>query len=186
LSLSTWLFIAAIIASMAMLAIWYVGQRAKEEGKNTKMLSLLRRQHRSFALYNLGTSALYLLLAGASRVESLGASNGVQTGRGVLTLALVLLVAGCIAGVSIMSMRSWSQVVSYSLHVRVGCQVHEYTAPSSPRSVNLKGQGNRKGQYISMKRIEKKRMGVGAQFIAPNTHQPKGSKRTESLVEVID
>ena len=95
LSLSAWLFILAIIATTATLAIWYVGQRAKEESENTKMLSLLRRQHRLFALYNLGVGALYLLLAIVSRVESLEANNGVQTGRGVFALAL--LVAGGVA-----------------------------------------------------------------------------------------
>jgi hypothetical protein len=104
---------------MASLAIWYVGQRAKEEDENTKLLRLLRRQHRLFALYSLGTGALYLLLAVASRMESLEASDGLQTGRGVLTLALVLLVACCIAGVSIISTRSWNQVVSYSRSGRI-------------------------------------------------------------------
>jgi hypothetical protein len=113
-SLSAWFFILAIIASMATLAIWYVGQRAKEENENARMLSLLRRQLRLFALYNLGAGALYFLLAIASRMESLEASNGVQTGRGVLALALVLLVAGGVAGVSIINTRSWNQVVSYS------------------------------------------------------------------------
>jgi len=56
-----------------------------------------------FELAALGGSALYLLLAMVSRVESLEASDGVQTGQGVLALALalVLLVAGCVAGVSI-------------------------------------------------------------------------------------
>src|SRR5437588_8025989 len=44
LSLSSWLFSGAIIAAMAVLAIWYVGQRAKEESENVRMLSLLRRQ----------------------------------------------------------------------------------------------------------------------------------------------
>jgi hypothetical protein len=117
--LSAWLFTLAIIAGMAVLAIWYVGQRAKEEGEHTRMLSLLRRQHRLFALYNLGAGALYLLLAVARRVESPEASNGVQTGRGVLVLALVLLVAGCVAGVSIISTRSWNQVVSYSRTGRI-------------------------------------------------------------------
>ena len=119
LSLSAWLFIVAIFAIMAILAIWYVGQRAKEEGENTKMLSLLRRQHRLFALYNLGVSAIYLLLVVVSQVESLEASNGVQTGRGVLALAIVLLVAGCVAGDSIISTRSWIQIVSYSRTGRI-------------------------------------------------------------------
>jgi hypothetical protein len=118
-SLSAWLFTLAIIASMAVLAIWYVGQRAKEEGEHTKMLSLLRREHRLFALYHLGAGALYLLLAVASRVERLETSNGVQTGRGVLALALVLLVAGGVAGVSVISTRSWNQVVSYSRTGRI-------------------------------------------------------------------
>ncbi len=117
LSLSAWLFILAIIATMATLAIWYVGQRAKEESENTKMLSLLRRQHRLFALYNLGVGALYLLLAIVSRVESLEANNGVQTGRGVFALAL--LVAGGVAGVSIINTRSWNLVVSYSRTGRI-------------------------------------------------------------------
>jgi hypothetical protein len=112
LSLSAWLIIVAIIASMATLAIWYVGQRAKEESENARVLILLRRQLRLYALYNLGVGALCLLLTVASRVESLEASDGVQTGQGVL--ALVLLVAGCIAGVSIINTRSWNQVVSYS------------------------------------------------------------------------
>ncbi len=117
LSLSIWLFILAIIASMATLAIWYVGQRAKEESENTMLLSLLRRQHRLFALYNLGASALYLLLAITSHVEGLEANGGVQTGRGVF--ALVLLVAGCVAGVSIINTRSWNLVVSYSRTGRI-------------------------------------------------------------------
>jgi hypothetical protein len=119
LSLSSWLFNMVIIASMAMLAIWYVGQRAKEEDENTRMLSLLRKHLRLYALYNLGVSALYLLLAVISRVESLEASNGVQTGRGVLALTFVLLVAGCVVGESIISIRSWNQAVSYSRTGRI-------------------------------------------------------------------
>ena len=119
LSLSAWLFIVAIIASMATLAYWYVGQRAQEESENARMLSLLRRQLRLFAVYNLGTGALCLLLAVASHVESLEASDGVQIGRGVFALALVLLVAGCVAGVSIINTRSWNLVVSYSRTGRI-------------------------------------------------------------------
>jgi hypothetical protein len=119
LSLSAWLFTLAIIASMATLSIWYVSQRAKEESENTKLLGLLRRQHRLFALYNLGVSALYLLLAVVTHVESLEASDGLQTGRGVFTLTLVLLVAGCVAGVSIINTRSWNLVVSYSRTGRI-------------------------------------------------------------------
>ena len=119
LSLSAWLFIVAIIASMATLAIWYVGQRAKEENENTKLLGLLRRQHRLFALYNLGASTLYLLLAVASHMESLEASDGLQTRQGLFALGLVLLVAGCVAGVSIINAKSWSLVVSYSRTGRI-------------------------------------------------------------------
>jgi hypothetical protein len=115
LSLSAWLFIMAIIASMAMLAIWYVSQRAQEEAENTRMLSLLSRHLRLYALYNLGVDALYLLLAVISRVESLEAGNEVQTGRG----ALVLLVVECITGGNIISMRSWNQAVSYSRTGRI-------------------------------------------------------------------
>src|SRR5439155_8568067 len=110
---------------MAILSIWYVGQRAKEEGENAKMLSLLRRQHRLFALYNLGVSAIYLLLAVVIQMESLEASNGVQTGRGVLALALVLLVAGCVAR-------------SEERRVGKGCTVVSYA-----RTWHMRGAGNR-------------------------------------------
>jgi hypothetical protein len=119
LSLSAWLFLMAIIASSATLAIWYVGQRAKEESENTQLLGLLRRQHRLFALYNLGASALYLLLAVISHAQSLEASNGVQTGQGLFALALVLLVAACVAGVSMINTKSWNLVVSYSRTGRI-------------------------------------------------------------------
>ena len=114
LSLSSWFFIMAIIASMATLAILYVGQRAKEDEENTMMLSLLRKHLRLYALYNLGVSALYLLLAVVSRVESLQAGNKVQTERGILALAFVFLVAGCIAVDNIISLKSWHRAVSYS------------------------------------------------------------------------
>jgi hypothetical protein len=114
LDLSVWLFVVATIASIAVLAIWYVGQRAKEEIENARMLSLLRRDLRLFALYHLGFGALCLLLAVFSHVEGLQASDGVQSGRGVLVLALVLLAAGSVAGVSIINTRSWILVVSYS------------------------------------------------------------------------
>jgi len=114
LSLSAWLFIMAIIASMAMLAIWYVGQRAQEEDENTRMLSLLRKHLRLYGLYNLAVGAFYLLLGLASRVESLEAGNEVQTERGVLALALVLLVVGCITGENIISMRTWNRAIAYS------------------------------------------------------------------------
>ena len=97
-----------------MLAIWYVGQRAQEEDENTRMLSLLRKHLRLYGLYNLGVGALYLLLALASRVESLEAGNEVQTERGVLALALVLLVVGCITGENIISMRTWNRAIAYS------------------------------------------------------------------------
>jgi hypothetical protein len=119
LSLSAWLFIMAIIASMALLAIWYVGQRAKEEDENTMMLSLLRKHLRLYALYNLGAGSLYLLLAVVSRVESLEAGNELQTGQGVLALAIVLLVAGCITCENIISMRCWNQAIAYSRTGRI-------------------------------------------------------------------
>jgi hypothetical protein len=119
LSLSAWLLIMAIIASMAMLAIWYVGQRAKEEDENNMMLNLLRKHLRLYALYNLGAGALYLLLAVVSRVESLEAGNEVQSGQGILALAIFLLVAGCITCENIISMRCWNQAIAYSRTGRI-------------------------------------------------------------------
>src|SRR5438876_12255381 len=71
LSLSAWLFIVAIFAIMAILAIWYVSQRAKEEGDRESVVKVLWGQHGVFELAAIGGSALYLLLAVVSRVESL-------------------------------------------------------------------------------------------------------------------
>src|SRR2546430_332215 len=119
LSLSAWLFTLACLYLMGALAMWHVRWRAGKEAENARMLSLLRRQLRLFALYNLGVGALCLLLAVVSHVESLEASDGVQIGQGVLALTLILLVAGCIAGVSIMNTRSWNLVVSYSRTGRI-------------------------------------------------------------------
>jgi hypothetical protein len=103
LSLSAWLFTFALLYIMGALAMWHARWRAGKEAENARLLNMLRRQHRLFELAALGGSALYLLLAMVSRVESLEASDGVQTRQGVLALALalVLLVAGCVAGVSI-------------------------------------------------------------------------------------
>jgi hypothetical protein len=119
LSLSAWLFTFALLYMMGALAIWHVRWRAGKEAENARLLSLFRRQHRLFGISAIGVSALYLLLAVVSRVESLEVGHEVQTGRGVLSFVLVLLVAGCIAGENIISRRSWNQAVSYSRTGRI-------------------------------------------------------------------
>jgi hypothetical protein len=119
LSLRAWLFTFALLYMMGALAICYVRWRAGKEAENARLLSLFRRQHLLFGISALGAGALYLLLAVASRVESLEVAMGVQTERVVLALVLVLLVAGCIAGESIMSMRTWNRAIAYSRTGRI-------------------------------------------------------------------
>lgn len=113
-SLSAWLFVAALLGSMATLAVWYARWRASKEAENDELLRQLRRPHRRLMLYAMGATILTFLLAVASRVGSLEASDGVQGGRGVLTLVLVLLVAGCLGGAIYFSILYWNWVVSYT------------------------------------------------------------------------
>jgi len=114
LSLSAWLFAAALIPSVGALATWYAGWRAGKEAENARMLSLIRRRFRVFILYTLGLSVLLLLLALVSRVGGLEASDGVQGMRGVLALGIVLLVAGSEGGFLLLSMQHWGRVVDYA------------------------------------------------------------------------
>ena len=114
LSLSLWLFALAALASMALFSIWYVRWRGKEEDENTRLLSLLGRHHHWFGLYCLAVTALQFLLALASRLGHPEASDGLQGGRGLLSLALVLLAAGCQVGFNIISIREWRYVASYA------------------------------------------------------------------------
>ena len=113
LSLSAWLFALALLSGMAALANWHVSRQASKEAENTKMLALLGRQTRWIVL-DIGWSVVLLLLAVASRVGSLEASEGIQGVRGVLSLALVLLVAGGLGASELMAIRSWSRVVTYA------------------------------------------------------------------------
>ena len=62
--------------------------RAKEEDENAQLLSLLNGESRLGMLYTFGISLLFLLLAVVSRVGSLEATDGVQTGWGILTLGI--------------------------------------------------------------------------------------------------
>jgi len=91
LNLSAWLVVLAVLMSWGALVTWYSVLRAKEEDENAQLLSLLNRETRLGMLYTLGISLLFLLLAIVSRVGSLEATDGVQTGRGILALGIVLL-----------------------------------------------------------------------------------------------
>jgi hypothetical protein len=113
LSLSAWPFAFALLSGMGALANWHVRRRASKEAENAKMLSLLGRRTNLIVLY-VGWSVVLLGLSVASRVGSLEASEGLQGVRGVLSLALVLLVAGGFGTFRPIVIRSWSRVVTYS------------------------------------------------------------------------
>jgi hypothetical protein len=72
------------------------------EPENSKLLSFLKDHHRLFAHYLLGNTVLLLLLAWISHVVGLEAAD-VRGIRGVLTVALVLLVAVCLGGAVIIA-----------------------------------------------------------------------------------
>jgi hypothetical protein len=113
LSLSAWLVSLAFLSGMAALANWHVRRQASKEAENTEMLSLLGRQTRWIVL-DFGLSFALLLLAVASRVGSLEAKEGIQGIRGVLSLALILLIAGGLGASELMAIRSWNRIVTYA------------------------------------------------------------------------
>jgi hypothetical protein len=114
LSLSAWLVAFALISGLGGLANWHVLWRASKEPVNTEMLSLLGRRSRLIIVLYGGWSVALLLLALVSLLGNLEASEGIQGGRGVLALVLVLLVAGSLVAFRLMVIRSWSKVVTYA------------------------------------------------------------------------
>jgi hypothetical protein len=119
LSLSAWFVVLAVLMSWGALATWYSVVRAKEEDENAQLLSLLNRQTRLGMLYTLGISLLFLLLAVVSRVGSLEATDGVQTGRGILALGIVLLAGAGLCAYVLLNIRARSQMVAYARTGRI-------------------------------------------------------------------
>jgi hypothetical protein len=114
LSLSAWLVTFALISGLGGLANWHVIWRASKDAANTKMLSLLSRRSRLIIVLYGGWSVLLLMLAVVSLLGGLEASESIQGVRGVLALALVLLVIGGLVVFRLIVIRSWSQVVTYA------------------------------------------------------------------------
>jgi hypothetical protein len=114
LSLSLWLFAAAAMLAIGAATTWHTILRAGEEAENSRLLALLSRQHRLSGLYLLAGSALLLLFAGVIYVGNVQASDVVQSGRGLLALALILLVVAYLSVFGIVSIRYWHLVVTYA------------------------------------------------------------------------
>ena len=115
LSLGGWLISVALLSGMGMLASWYGGWRAKEEAENTRLLAVQdTRLLRFFLLYALGLTVTLLLFGVVSLVTSLEATESLQTGRGVLTLAFVLLAGVGVGTYLFLSIRSWTRIVTYA------------------------------------------------------------------------
>jgi len=119
LNLSAWLVVLAVLMSWGALVTWYSVLRAKEEDENAQLLSLLNRETRLGMLYTLGISLLFLLLAIVSRVGSLEATDGVQTGRGILALGIVLLAGAGLCAYVLFNIRTRSQMVAYARTGRI-------------------------------------------------------------------
>jgi hypothetical protein len=114
LSLTAWLLGLAGISMMGVLGTWHIDWRAKMEAENMKLLSFLKDHHRLFAHYLLGNMVLLLLLAWVSYIAGFEASSGMQGTRGVLTVALVVLVAICLGGAVIIAHLYWHKAVKYA------------------------------------------------------------------------
>ena len=119
LNLSAWLVVLAVLMSWGALVTWYSVLRAKEEDENAQLLSLLNRETRLGMLYTLGISLLFLLLAIVSRVGSLEATDGVQTGRGILALGIVLLAGAGLCAYVLFNIQARSQMVAYARTGRI-------------------------------------------------------------------
>lgn len=74
----------------------------------------MRRGFRLGILYILGFSVLLLLLAGVSWVGNLQATDGLQTGRGVLTLGIVLLASIGLGFYILLNIRDWRLMRTYA------------------------------------------------------------------------
>lgn len=114
LSLSAWLLISGVIGGMAALALWHMDWRARGEDENVLLLRLLRKRLHVFEFYCLGASILVLLLAVGSQLGGLQASEGWQTGRGLLALLIVLLVGAGLISLGMMTVWYWQVVVAYA------------------------------------------------------------------------
>jgi hypothetical protein len=69
--------------------------------------------------YTLGICLLFLLLAIVSRVGSLEATDGVQTGRGILVLGIVLLAGAGLCAYVLFNIQARSQMVAYARTGRI-------------------------------------------------------------------
>jgi len=113
-SLSLWLFAEAALLAIGAATTWHTVLRAGKEAENSRLLALLSRQHRLSELYLLAGSVLLLLFAGVSYVGNVQANDVVQSGRGLLALALILLVTAYVSVFGIVTIRYWHLVVTYA------------------------------------------------------------------------
>lgn len=113
-SLSLWLFAEAALLAIGATTTWHTVLRAGKEAENSKLLAMLSSQHRLSERYLLAGSALLLLFIVVSSVGNVQASDVVQSGRGLLALALILLVVAYLSVFGILTIRYWHLVVTYA------------------------------------------------------------------------
>ena len=114
LSLGGWLFIGALFSGWGALATWHTQRRAGQEAENLPLLNRVGRRLRWLRLALFGISPCLLLLAVASTLGHVQATQQLNTPAGVLALAIALLVVAVISGVFLVSVWYWQAIVTYA------------------------------------------------------------------------
>lgn len=114
LSFGGWLFAAALLSSWGALATWHTQSRAGKEVENQPLLNRVGRRLRLLRLSLFAISPFLLLLAVASTLGHVQATQELDTTGGVLALAIALFVVAITSGLFLVTIWYWQAVVTYA------------------------------------------------------------------------
>ena len=114
LTLSGWLAIFTVGMTMSTLALWRTERRASQESENLPLLTRMRTRFHVLARSSLALAVLGLFLTVASQLSGAQASDGLQAGRGMLALGIVLLTGVGVIGFFIVTVWYWHAIIAYA------------------------------------------------------------------------
>jgi hypothetical protein len=99
---------------MSTLALWRTERRASQESDNLPLLNRMRTRFHVLARSSLALAVLGLFLTEASQLSGAQASDGLQAGRGMLALGIVLLTGVGVSGFLIVTAWYWHAIITYA------------------------------------------------------------------------